>query len=181
MFHVKHSLIVLSALIILRVVDPWPIETLRLKYFDSLFTLKDTVPSDYIAIHDIDEAALEKHGQWPWPRQELARLNNELLEGGAAAVVCHFEVTPATTIGVPIAIGRKSGKPFRSQKRRLGRSKPRHRRSKSRYHRFETRSNKMSKCCRESWLNSHGGSNCCERWLTTGRRRNKTYITDAGT
>ena len=87
MFHVKHSLIVLSALIILRVVDPWPIETLRLKYFDSLFTLKDTVPSDYIAIHDIDEAALEKHGQWPWPRQELARLNNELLEGGAAAVV----------------------------------------------------------------------------------------------
>ena len=83
----KYALVVLAALVLLRIVDPWPIETLRLKYFDSLFTLNDPVPSDYIAIYDIDEAALEKNGQWPWPRQELAKLNASFLEQGAAAVV----------------------------------------------------------------------------------------------
>ena len=83
----KYALAVLAGLVLLRIVDPWPIETLRLKYFDSLFTLNDPVPSDYIAIYDIDEAALEKNGQWPWPRQELAKLNASFLEQGAAAVV----------------------------------------------------------------------------------------------
>ena len=83
----KYALAVLAALVLLRIVDPWPIETLRLKYFDSLFALNDPVSSDYIAIYDIDEAALEKNGQWPWPRQELAKLNASFLEQGAAAVV----------------------------------------------------------------------------------------------
>jgi adenylate cyclase len=83
----KYALAVLAGLVLLRIVDPWPIETLRLKYFDSLFSLQDPVPSDYISIYDIDEAALEKNGQWPWPRQELAKLNASFLEQGAAAVV----------------------------------------------------------------------------------------------
>jgi len=80
-------LAVLVGLVALRIFDPWPVETLRLKYFDSLFKLGEPIPSEYLAIHDIDEAALEKHGQWPWPRNELARLNDSLLEQGAAAVV----------------------------------------------------------------------------------------------
>ena len=83
----KYALAVLAGLVLLRIVDPWPIETLRLKYFDSLFSLQDPVPSDYISIYDIDEAALEKNGQWPWPRQDLAKLNASFLEQGAAAVV----------------------------------------------------------------------------------------------
>jgi adenylate cyclase len=74
-------------MLFLRVWDPWPVETLRLKYFDTLFSLKDPKPSDYLAIYDIDEQALEKQGQWPWPRQDLAQLNQQLLEQGASAVV----------------------------------------------------------------------------------------------
>ena len=74
-------------MLFLRVWDPWPVETLRLKYFDTLFSLKDPKPSDYLAIYDIDEQALEEGGQWPWPRQDLAQLNQQLLEQGASAVV----------------------------------------------------------------------------------------------
>ena len=74
-------------MLFLRVWDPWPVETLRLKYFDTLFSLKDPKPSDYLAIYDIDEQALEKQGQWPWPRQDLAQLNQQLLEQGASAEV----------------------------------------------------------------------------------------------
>ena len=81
------TLALVVGLLFLRIWDPWPIETLRLKYFDTLFSLKDAKPSDYLAIYDIDEEALKKQGQWPWPRQDLAQLNQQLLEHGASAVV----------------------------------------------------------------------------------------------
>ena len=81
------TLALVVGLLFLRIWDPWPIETLRLKYFDTLFSLKDAKPSDYLAIYDIDEEALKKQGQWPWPRQDLAELNQQLLEQGASAVV----------------------------------------------------------------------------------------------
>jgi CHASE2 domain-containing sensor protein len=87
MFHVKHALSVLAVFVLLRVFDPWPVETLRLKAFDALFSLGESVESQYLAVYEIDEKALEEKGQWPWPRQELAALNNTLLEQGAAAVV----------------------------------------------------------------------------------------------
>ena len=70
-----------------RVFDPWPIETIRLKYFDFLLTLQDDRDSELIALYDIDEAALAENGQWPWPRSYLADLNSELAERGAIAVV----------------------------------------------------------------------------------------------
>ena len=83
----RWPLAVLAGFLLLRIFDPWPVETIRLKYFDALFTLKDPKPSEYLAIYDIDEAALEAKGQWPWPRQELASLNRQLQQQGAAAVV----------------------------------------------------------------------------------------------
>ena len=83
----KHALVVLAIFLSLRVFDPWPVETVRLKAFDSLFSLGDPVISEYLATYDIDEDALAEKGQWPWPRQDLAKLNDELLAAGAAAVV----------------------------------------------------------------------------------------------
>ena len=83
----KHALIVLGIFLFLRILDPWPVETVRLKAFDALFSLGDSVTSEYLAIYDIDEDALAEKGQWPWPRQDLAKLSDELLGAGAAAVV----------------------------------------------------------------------------------------------
>ena len=71
----------------LRVWDPWPVETIRLKYLDVLLTLKEEKESEFIALYNIDEEALAENGQWPWPRSYLSRLNRELLDGGAVAVV----------------------------------------------------------------------------------------------
>ena len=87
MFHVKHALAVVALFLSLRIFDPWPVETVRLKAFDALFSLGDPVTSEYLAIYDIDEDALAEKGQWPWPRQDLAKLSDELLAAGAAAVV----------------------------------------------------------------------------------------------
>ena len=83
----KHALVVLVLFSALRVFDPGPVETVRLKAFDALFSLGDPVTSEYLATYDIDEDALAEKGQWPWPRQDLAKLNDELLAAGAAAVV----------------------------------------------------------------------------------------------
>ena len=83
----KTLLTLLAALLLLRVIDPWPVETLRLKYFDALLTIKEPVESQNISLYNIDEAALANGGQWPWPRQQLAELNRYLLDAGAAAVV----------------------------------------------------------------------------------------------
>ena len=83
----RYALVVLVGLVALRIFDPWPVAPLRLKYFDALFSLGEPKPSEYLAIHDIDEDALAAHGQWPWPRSQLAALNDELLAKGASAVV----------------------------------------------------------------------------------------------
>ena len=45
--------------------DPWVKEVLRLKSFDILLANEDKSPSQDITIITIDEAAIEKYGQWP--------------------------------------------------------------------------------------------------------------------
>jgi adenylate cyclase len=39
-----------------------------------------------VHIIDIDEAALDAYGQWPWPRSYMAALTDRLFDHGAAAV-----------------------------------------------------------------------------------------------
>lgn len=43
-------------------------------------------PSGPVAIVDLDEASLERFGQWPWPRYRIARLLDRIREDGATAV-----------------------------------------------------------------------------------------------
>lgn len=43
-------------------------------------------PDAPVHIIDIDEAALEAYGQWPWPRSYMAELTERLFDHGAAAV-----------------------------------------------------------------------------------------------
>ena len=83
----KGSIIALLAVLVLRVWDQWPIETIRLKYFDALLTAREPVQSQSISIYNIDEDALAQGGQWPWPRQQLAELNRSFFEAGVGAVV----------------------------------------------------------------------------------------------
>lgn len=43
-------------------------------------------PSGAVTVVDIDEASMERLGQWPWPRYRIARLLDRIRESGAAAV-----------------------------------------------------------------------------------------------
>ncbi len=43
-----------------------------------------SVPERRVVVVDIDEASLDKHGAWPWPRATLVSLSQRLQEAGVA-------------------------------------------------------------------------------------------------
>ncbi|MDF1884192.1 adenylate/guanylate cyclase domain-containing protein [Sulfurimonas sp. SAG-AH-194-C21] len=54
---------------------------------DFLFTIRGELPTTQkIVIVDIDEKSLKKYGQWPWPRDLLAKLMYKLSDAGAGVV-----------------------------------------------------------------------------------------------
>lgn len=63
------------------------VETARLKSFDLLQQYDTPVHSEDVAIIEIDEAAIEKYGQWPWKRDVIAEIIWQLREAGAGVIV----------------------------------------------------------------------------------------------
>ena len=78
--------ITLVALLAARWHDIKPIETLRLKYFDYLISSLPQKSNPDIVLLDIGERSLAANGQWPWPRQELAKIVDDLMAAGALSV-----------------------------------------------------------------------------------------------
>lgn len=78
-----HVLVTLALLVTLRLWDPFLVESTRLSYFDFLQRIQPTKQSEQIVLIDIDEASLEKYGQYPIPRDilagELKKLDNSIL------------------------------------------------------------------------------------------------------
>ena len=67
--------------------DPWGKQILRLKSFDYLLANEPATPSQDITIVTIDEEAIEKYGQWPWPRNVLADLIVNLRQAQTGVIV----------------------------------------------------------------------------------------------
>ena len=80
-------ILLLLALIPLRIVDPPPLEEIRLRTFDFYQSLRprQTVARP-VTIVDIDETSLKEIGQWPWPRTIVADLVTQLTQLGAVAI-----------------------------------------------------------------------------------------------
>ena len=70
--HWTTAFITLFVLTYIGLQDPWGKQILRLKSFDYLLANEPATPSQDITIITIDEEAIEKYGQWPWPRHVLA-------------------------------------------------------------------------------------------------------------
>ncbi|MFZ9552653.1 MAG: CHASE2 domain-containing protein, partial [Hylemonella sp.] len=79
-------LVTLGALVVW-VLDPIPLQNLRLAQFDQFqrWNLRPYTPQA-VRIVDIDEPSLDRFGQWPWPRTRIAELVRALNEAGAAAI-----------------------------------------------------------------------------------------------
>ena len=80
------ALITLALVVGLRVADPTFIESVRLRYFDTLITSR---APEIIGVHtvNIDEKAIEKYGQFPFSRDTYASIIRELYRRNAGLVV----------------------------------------------------------------------------------------------
>ena len=80
----------LAGFLTLYVLDPYPVQFLRLKTFDYFQQLKprDIPPPQGkpVTIIDLDEDSLAEIGQWPWPRTTVAKLVQNLTQMGAALI-----------------------------------------------------------------------------------------------
>jgi adenylate cyclase len=80
------ALITLALITSIRIADPSFVESVRLRYFDTLITSKAAQENNIITLN-IDEASLDKYGQWPLPRHVYADLVENLYKRGAGLVV----------------------------------------------------------------------------------------------
>ena len=86
------ALITLSLVIGLRVADPAFVESVRLRYFDTLVTSRapETIG---VSVVNIDEKALERYGQFPFSRDTYGSIIRELYRRNAGLVVFNI-LTP---------------------------------------------------------------------------------------
>ena len=80
------ALLTLALVVGIRVADPTFVESVRLRYFDTLITSKEVTVNNIVTVN-IDEATLDKYGQWPLPRAEYAKIIQDLYARGAGLVV----------------------------------------------------------------------------------------------
>jgi adenylate cyclase len=80
------ALLTLTLVVSIRVEDPALVESIRLRYFDQLI-VNQPVKEHNIVTVDIDEATIDKYGQWPLPRSAYADLVQDLYKRGAGLVV----------------------------------------------------------------------------------------------
>ena len=79
--------------------DSSVVETLRLKQFDLLQSTDQPTLSQDVGIVTIDEAAIEKYGQWPWKRDVLADIIWKLREAGAGIIVMPIIMSEPDRLG----------------------------------------------------------------------------------
>jgi adenylate cyclase len=86
------ALLTLVLILSIRIADPAFVESVRLRYFDTLVTSK---PAEVIGVHvvNIDERTLEHYGQFPFSRDRYADIIRDLYARGAGLVVFNI-LTP---------------------------------------------------------------------------------------
>lgn len=90
--------ITLLLVAVLRVADPAFVESVRLRYFDTLITSQPVQANDVVVVN-IDEAAIDKYGQWPFKRDVYAKIIRDLYARGAGLVAFGVLTPEADRLG----------------------------------------------------------------------------------
>jgi len=86
--HMIVAMVILAACAVFRISDPEPVARLRLSIFDAYNRAFPRIAdaSFPVKVVAIDEASLDRIGQWPWPRTKLAELVGKLAASGAQSI-----------------------------------------------------------------------------------------------
>jgi len=98
------ALLTLALVVGIRIADPTFVESVRLRYFDTLITAKAPTENNIYTVN-IDEAALDKYGQWPLPRAEYAKIIKDLYDRGAGLVVLNVLMAEPDRTGGDAVLG----------------------------------------------------------------------------
>jgi adenylate cyclase len=79
------ALFTFAILLFVKLQDPYLVESARLKFYDYLM-LDTPKQSEQIVVVNIGEKAIEKYGQWPFPRKVHAEIIGDIYGRGAALV-----------------------------------------------------------------------------------------------
>ena len=79
------ALFTFGILLWVKLSDPYMVESTRLKFYDYLM-LGSPTQSEQIVTVNIGEKAIEKYGQWPFPREVHAQIISDIYGRGAALV-----------------------------------------------------------------------------------------------
>jgi adenylate cyclase len=80
------ALLTLALVVGIRIADPTFVESVRLRYFDTLVTSKPAEPIG-VSVVNIDESALIKYGQFPFSRDVYGKIIADLYRRNAGLVV----------------------------------------------------------------------------------------------
>jgi adenylate cyclase len=97
------ALLTLALIIGIRVADPAFLESVRLRYFDTLITSKAPTQNNVWTVN-IDEATLDRYGQWPFKRDQYANLIGELYAHNAGLVVWNIMMPEKDRLGGDAAL-----------------------------------------------------------------------------
>jgi adenylate cyclase len=92
------ALLTLALILSIRIADPVFVESVRLRYFDTLITSKAATENNIVTVN-IDEESLNKYGQWPLPRNIYADLVEDLYKRGAGLVVLNVFMAETDRMG----------------------------------------------------------------------------------
>ena len=71
--------------------DAGLIDPLKHKVTDAIIDAAPVLDvTNRVTVIDIDEASLDQWGQWPWPREQIARLLSQLVDMGAGSIGLDF-------------------------------------------------------------------------------------------
>jgi len=97
------ALLTLAIVLSIRIADPTFVESIRLRYFDTLISSKEPTQNNIITVN-IDEAGLDKYGQWPLKRSEYAKIIEDLYRRGAGLVVLNVLMPEPDRLGGDAAL-----------------------------------------------------------------------------
>ena len=98
------AVITLAILTVIRFIDPYPVELLRLKAFDGYQVYSERKPSETVTVVNIDEQSIAEKGQWPWPRDQIADLIYRLRDANAGIIVMPILFSEPDRAGEDLAL-----------------------------------------------------------------------------
>ena len=101
------AVLTLALILSIRIADPAFVESVRLRYFDTLITDRAATTSEQIHVVNIDDRAITQRGQFPFPRNQYADIIRQLQDRNAGVIVFNIFMPDADRFGQDSALAQQ--------------------------------------------------------------------------